>query len=60
MRDVRCKCCHRLLGRYQDCEKLEIKCPRCGAINLVVNPPESSGCPPIKIPKAGMRCANLV
>ncbi|MEN6389403.1 MAG: Com family DNA-binding transcriptional regulator [Syntrophomonas sp.] len=48
MRDLRCKNCHRLLGRYLECEKLEIKCPRCGAINIVVSPPESVNCPPLK------------
>lgn len=45
MRDLRCKKCHRLLGRYQDCEKLEIKCPRCGTVNIVVSSPESVNCP---------------
>jgi phage FluMu protein Com len=48
MKDLRCKNCHRLLGRYQDCEKLEIKCPRCGTINIVVSPPESVNDPSLK------------
>lgn len=48
MRDLRCKNCQRLLGRYQDCEKLEIKCPRCGTINIVVSPPESVASSPLK------------
>lgn len=48
MKDLRCNKCHRLLGRYQECEKLEIKCPRCGTINIVVSPSESVGCPPYK------------
>lgn len=50
MRDLRCKNCRRLLGRYQECEKLEIKCPRCGTINIVVNPPESLVSPSQKKP----------
>lgn len=33
MKEFRCRKCRRLLGRYADCEFLEVKCPRCGAIN---------------------------
>jgi phage FluMu protein Com len=35
LKDFRCKKCQKLLGRYRECEVLEIKCPRCRAINTV-------------------------
>ncbi|WP_418648934.1 Com family DNA-binding transcriptional regulator [Thauera butanivorans] len=44
---MRCSSCRRLLGRGQY-QKVEIKCPRCGAINLffhnqkAVEPPSSA------------------
>lgn len=33
MKDFRCKNCQKLLGKYRECEELEIKCPRCGTTN---------------------------
>ncbi|MDD3022661.1 MAG: Com family DNA-binding transcriptional regulator [Syntrophomonadaceae bacterium] len=33
MKDFRCKSCQKLLGKYRECEELEIKCPRCGLTN---------------------------
>ncbi|MEN6459991.1 MAG: Com family DNA-binding transcriptional regulator [Syntrophomonas sp.] len=35
MKDFRCEKCQKLLGKYRECEVLEIKCPRCGAINTL-------------------------
>lgn len=39
MQEFRCKGCHRLLARYHDCKGLEVKCPRCGLLNQLVNTP---------------------
>ncbi|MDD3268306.1 MAG: Com family DNA-binding transcriptional regulator [Syntrophomonadaceae bacterium] len=33
MTDFRCQGCQKLLGKYRECEELEIKCPRCGLTN---------------------------
>lgn len=35
MNDFRCKRCQKLLGKYRECEELEIKCPRCGIVNTL-------------------------
>jgi len=35
MQDLRCEKCNKLLGKYYECKKLEIKCPRCGANNYL-------------------------
>ncbi|MEN6348446.1 MAG: Com family DNA-binding transcriptional regulator [Syntrophomonas sp.] len=35
MNDFRCKKCQKLLGKYRECEQLEIKCPRCGTKNIL-------------------------
>jgi len=34
MKDFRCKFCHRLLAKIENCEKVEIKCPKCKTMNL--------------------------
>jgi len=35
MQDLRCEKCNKLLGKYYECKRLEIKCPRCGANNYL-------------------------
>ncbi|AUN95865.1 Com family DNA-binding transcriptional regulator [Pseudazoarcus pumilus] len=37
MKELRCGNCHRLLARGQP-SNIEIKCPRCGHLNLFNNP----------------------
>lgn len=37
MQDFRCTRCNRLLARYQECQELEIKCPRCGSLNQLAD-----------------------
>lgn len=37
MQELRCSKCNKLLGKYSECKQLEIKCPRCGLSNLLVN-----------------------
>lgn len=34
MKEFRCKFCHRLLAKIEDCKKVEIKCPKCKTKNL--------------------------
>ena len=34
MKEFRCKFCHRLLAKTENCEKVEIKCPKCKTMNL--------------------------
>ena len=34
MKDFRCQTCNRLLARVEGMGKVEIKCPRCKAMNL--------------------------
>jgi len=34
MEDIRCSQCGRLLGKKMEIRYGEIKCPRCGAINI--------------------------
>ncbi|HCK7249563.1 TPA: Com family DNA-binding transcriptional regulator [Pseudomonas aeruginosa] len=55
VKDVRCGGCHRLLARAGRYDELQIKCPRCGAINhlraeSLLNAPPSAcpetSCPP--------------
>ncbi|MEN6388901.1 MAG: Com family DNA-binding transcriptional regulator [Syntrophomonas sp.] len=36
MQEFRCQQCNRLLGKYRQCNTLEIKCPRCGKLNYIV------------------------
>ncbi|MDH7496862.1 MAG: Com family DNA-binding transcriptional regulator [Syntrophomonadaceae bacterium] len=36
MKEFRCSHCNKLLGKYRGCDELEIKCPRCGCKNLIV------------------------
>lgn len=35
MKEFRCKKCNKLLGKYLKCQELQIRCPRCGADNLL-------------------------
>lgn len=41
MKEFRCLKCRRLLGRYRECRDLEIKCPRCGLLNRMIEAPAS-------------------
>jgi phage FluMu protein Com len=36
VKEFRCSHCNKLLGKYRGCDELEIKCPRCGCKNLIV------------------------
>ncbi len=36
MKELRCKKCHKLLGKYDILGVLEIKCPKCKALNEIV------------------------
>ncbi|MDD3364786.1 MAG: Com family DNA-binding transcriptional regulator [Syntrophomonas sp.] len=36
MQDFRCEKCKKLLGKYLGCKRLEIKCPRCGMSNCLI------------------------
>ncbi len=57
MKEFRCQKCRRLLGRYTECELLEIKCPRCGQLNSLKNEAvhEASGWQRKKIKEPGAR-----
>ncbi|NLN86014.1 MAG: Com family DNA-binding transcriptional regulator [Syntrophomonadaceae bacterium] len=35
LKDFRCQKCQKLLGKYRECQQLEIKCPRCGKKNCL-------------------------
>ena len=47
MKELRCGQCSKLLGRYQGHPQLEIKCPRCRYINILVSPSVVDRSPPI-------------
>ncbi|MFC1496394.1 Com family DNA-binding transcriptional regulator [Candidatus Margulisiibacteriota bacterium] len=34
MNDFRCRCCNRLLAKFEECKLIEIKCPKCKTINM--------------------------
>ncbi|WP_420794759.1 Com family DNA-binding transcriptional regulator [Desulforamulus reducens] len=37
LNDFRCAKCQKLLARYNNCQMIEIKCPRCGLTNKLQN-----------------------
>jgi len=41
MKELRCIKCKKLLARYARCERIEIKCPRCGHLVSLFYPDET-------------------
>lgn len=37
MKEFRCRFCHRLLAKVENCQKVEVKCPKCKTMNLYSN-----------------------
>ena len=41
LKEFRCCGCNKLLGKYSGEVKIEIKCPRCNKLNILIEAPEA-------------------